>query len=176
MKARYDSPCAGCRKTILKGAEMRYLGPRESYHVGCVPSRQQGQKTVALPTGETSGRRGHVTVTMSAWREIRDEYRAAGIKAEIVVPSFMGRGGRRVRWKQYALEVGDRVRISTTIHVTGSARGKGVNAIDIVSFQGERLTGGRTKVLRTEGWAGRVKERANSLLRETEKWSAAKAF
>lgn len=175
MKARYNSPCAGCRKMILQGAEMRYLGKGQSYHVGCVPTRQKGKKAPKLPTSRTSGRRGHVRVTMADWKRIRDDYRKAGIDAEIVVPSFIGRNGRRVRWKQYALEIGGRVRVSTTIHTTGDTRKKGANAIDIVAFKGDKLIGGRTKVLRTEGWQGRVKERVNSLLRETEEWSAALA-
>jgi len=167
MKARYDSPCVGCKKTILVGAEMRYLGPQQSYHIGCVPSRQAGVKNAPLPTERTQGDGSYVHLTYTDWVRIRDRYRDAGVSAEITVPP---------RWKQYALVIGGRVRVNTSIDKGRGARRRGAKAIHIVQIdEAGNLVGGRTKVLRRDGWRGRVLERVNDLLRASERWSHALA-
>lgn len=123
---------------------------------------------IGLPKPPPSKGSGEFTPpTLAEWEEIVALYRAQGWYADLVVP----RG-----WKQRALVVSDgnghTVRVSTTVDVrgTGSARDKGVNAIDICRIHDMIKPhgvpcGGSKKALRTEGWQGRVVERVNDLLR-----------
>lgn len=114
---------------------------------------------MSLPSApETGNGSFDGTISMEDWHTIRDAYLAVGVPAEITVPD---------RWRQYALVVNRHVRISTTIDTRGDTkRGNGDNAIDFTAFHPD-LKGLTVmpKVLRTEGWKGRVFARINTLLK-----------
>jgi superfamily I DNA/RNA helicase len=125
------------------------------------PTQAEPTTTGPLPQHPTKGDGVYTPPTLEDWRRLAAEYTAAGCEAELVKPDG---------WRQMAMIVqrGARmVRVSTTLNMGASeARGKGANAIDIclVESVNGRPIAGRTKVLRTAGWKGRVCERINSLL------------
>jgi len=121
-----------------------------------------------LPTWEAKGNGEYVGCSLEDWQEVLAAYQAAGVSGALTTPKG---------WKQWALVLGtnsrpDRVvRVSTTVDVRTSgkaARAKGANAIDIVLVKDEngRPLAGRKKVLRRDGWRGRVAARVNELLRK----------
>lgn len=138
-----------------------------SLHRPDVDATPQRPDLAKLPTWPSAGSGAYVGAPLADWETIRDAYQAAGLYAELRVPSG---------WRQQALVIGlgpehdaDLVRVSTTVDVgDATARGKGANAIDVVRvarWDGPPLRGSRRKVLRTEGWMGRTAERINGILR-----------
>jgi hypothetical protein len=121
-------------------------------------ARQPPVYSNVLPRRPDAGSGEFDPPTIEDWREVQEEYRAAGLSAELVQPKG---------WQQWALMVGGRVQVSTTVDCySDRARDKDVNAIDIVLVDGPGGSpqGGARKVLRTDAWQGRVCERINAML------------
>jgi hypothetical protein len=113
-----------------------------------------------LPAWPSKGSGEYTPPSLEDWEDIRDAYLAAGVEAKLA---------KLERWQQYALLVGRCCRVSTTVNCRGNgAREKGANAVDVVrvnSADGPPLRGSQRKVLRRDGWQGRVAERINQILK-----------
>lgn len=149
-------------------AEAREAIEREA--IEAEPEREvRHPKGLPVPP-QSKGSGDYTPPTHEDWETIRAAYEREGWHALLIRPKG---------WYQQALIVSDgngtTVRCSTTLDVRdGRERRKGANAIDVVRIRDMYTphgvpVGGARKVLRTEGWQGRVVERVNKLIGEEHK-------